>query len=492
MNNKLGDAMALIMPILGVVITIFADIEDQITKWVLLTILLAFMLAYSIASTLKGNKNISNTQVLDKSRRYTKYLIKLVKTNARVLAKDFNLTELAETKKKIFEVTKKINRSYSDSREAELNKLIDEKNALLDRYYDQSHGYADAELLETNKPTIKMVKLGTFEESQKVFNLIYGTVKDMERILLQLEQHELRIKLGKYVVKYSTDIDKTIHAYVDYLGWTYVLLGENKKGFQAIQNGLHLIDYKINVSKAGHQKYCELKKAGEEIPQLVAKQHEDYCEYVLQKARALRHLGTTYYTYRSFKDNFVKDNFKKEEIGKKSPWNFENTVNPYVKYKLKEGLDLLQEESVIEYFNETIEKRKTYSKMVFGIKYNDLLYDYYVAVYKNIQSIETYVQIRNQLNVLIEEIDKSEFDDNHRLIKILTLKNQLKHKIYNQQDESGMKIEGAEEWDKLLAKDLKTIEKVLNQNIYFDEAMEVYVCQKIRKLYTDIEKVFDK
>ena len=151
----------------------------------------------------------------------------------------------------------------------------------------------------------------------------------------------------------------------------------------------------------------------------------------------------------------------------------------------------MEEESIIEYFSETLKKRETYSKMVFGIKYNDLLYDYYVALYKNDQSIETYVHINNQLNALIEEIDKSEFKDNHRLIKILTLKNQLKHKIYNQQDDNGVKIEGADEWDKLLAKDLKTIESVLNQNIYFDEAMEVYVCQKVRKLYTDIEKVFE-
>ena len=336
-----------------------------------------------------------------------------------------------------------------------------------------------------------MLKLATYEESQKVFNLIYGTVKDMERILLQLEQHELRVKLGEYVVKYSTDIDKTIHAYVDYLGWTYVLLDKNKKGFQAIQNGLHLIDYKINVSKAGHERYCELKKLGEEIPAIILKEHVDYCEYTLQKARALRHLGTTYYTYRSFKENFVKETFKKEELHKKGVWNFDNTVNPYVKYKLAEGLALLQEESVIEYFSETIEKRKTYSKMVFGIKYNDLLYDYYVAIYKNIQSVETYIRINEQLTLLDEEIKQSGFDDNHRLIKILTLKNQLKHKIYNQQDEAGVKVENSEEMDKLLANDLKTIETVLNKNIYFDEAMEVYVCQKIRKLYTDIEKVFD-
>ena len=491
MNNKLSDAIALILPVLGVIITVFADIEDQTTRWVLLGVMLALAIGYVLFTALKKNKNLSNTQVIDKSRRYTKHLMKLVKTNAKVMAKDFNKTELAETKKKVAVVTKKINRAYSTNRRQQIDNLIAQKDALMDKYYDQSHGYADAQLLDVNKPVKNMVALANFEESQKVFNLIYGTVKDMERILLQLEQHELRVKLGKYVVKYSTDIDKTIHAYVDYLGWTYVLLDKNSKGFRAIQNGIHLIDYKINTSKAGHEKYCELKAAGQEIPEVIAKQHVDYCEYTLQKARALRHLGTTYYTYRSFKDTFVKNSFTKEKIGSKSPWNFENTVNPYVKYKLAEGLALMEEPSVIEYFSEDAKKRETYSKMVFGLKYNDLLYDYYVALYKNDQSIETYVHINNQLNALIEEIDKSEFSDNHRLIKILTLKNQLKHKIYNQQDESGVNIEGADEWDKLLAQDLKTIESVLNKNIYFDEAMEVYVCQKVRKLYTDIEKVFE-
>ena len=305
MNNKLTDAITIIMPLLTVIISIFADVDGP-TKWILLSIVLAFVVGYIIYTTLKGNKNLSNTQVIDKSRRYTKHLMKLVKTNAKVLEKDFNLTELAETKKQIDIVTKKINRTYSNNKRDELQALLDQKDKLLDSYYAQSHGYADVHLLNTHKPVNKMLKLANFEESQKVFNLIYDTVKDMERILLQLEQHELRIKLGKFIVKYSTDIDKTIHAYVDYLGWTYVLLDKNAKGFEAIQCGLHLIDYKINTSKAGHEKYCELKKAGEPIPEVIQKQHVDYCEYTLQKARALRHLGTTYYTYRSFKDNFVK------------------------------------------------------------------------------------------------------------------------------------------------------------------------------------------
>ena len=163
MNNRFSELVALIMPVLGIVITIFADIEDTLTKGILIAILVLLAIAFAFISAFKGNKNISNTQVLDKSRRYTKHLVKIVKTNARVLAKDFNLTELAETKKKINVVTKKINRSYANHRQIELDKLIKEKNALLDKYYDQSHGYADAELLEVNKPIKKMVALANFE-----------------------------------------------------------------------------------------------------------------------------------------------------------------------------------------------------------------------------------------------------------------------------------------------------------------------------------------
>ena len=133
MNNKLTDAITIIMPLLGVIISIFADV-DGTARWVLIGILLAFVVGYIIYTTLKGNKNLSNTQVIDKSRRYTKHLMKLVKTNAKVMAKDFNLTELAETKKKIGVVTKKINRSYASNRREQLDKLIAEKGTYYKLY----------------------------------------------------------------------------------------------------------------------------------------------------------------------------------------------------------------------------------------------------------------------------------------------------------------------------------------------------------------------
>lgn len=491
MNNKLNDLLALVMPILTLVVTVFAENIDPVIRYTLLGAMLVFIVAYFVYIHFQRNNNLSNTKVIFKSKKYTKYLKHLVKTNAKVLDKAYNRTELAETKRKIDVLSKKIRRSYHNKDRENFEKYLDQKRKLLDSYYDKSREYVDSDVLKAMaKATSKPIQNADYLQSKQIFDKIYDTIKSMERILLQLEQHALRIKLGKYVVKYSTDIEKTIHAYVDYLGWTYILLGKNSKGFEAIQNGLHLIDYKINSNKAGHDKYVELKEKGEPIPAVVKKQHEEYCEYTLQKARALRHIGTTYYTYRSYKDNFIKENYNKEELNKKSKWNFKNTLNPYIKCKMAEGLALMDEPSVIEYFSETPKRQETYSKMVSGLKYNDLLYDYYVALYRRDHTIETYVGINNKLNELIEEIDRSPFSDDHRLIKILTLKNQLNHKIYNQQDEAGVKYESRDTLSNLLAKDLKTIESVLNKNIYFDEAMEVYVCQKVRKLYSDIDEIF--
>ena len=47
-------------------------------------------------------------------------------------------------------------------------------------------------------------------------------------------------------------------------------------------------------------------------------------------------------------------------------------------------------------------------------------------------------------------------------------------------------------WWKEYKRDLFEIEKILNKNIYFDEAMEVYIYQKIQGLYYNVEKVFEK
>ena len=490
MSNKLQEWMPLIIAALTPVLSFLIEGQDKTYKYIVIGIMLAIVIALFIWNKTHISKNLSNTAVIDKSRKYTKYLKKIVKANQKTLKKDFNKSELAEMRKNINIVSKKITGCYKCENNEKLEKLLEQKDALVSKYYDQSREYVSSEMIDASKNVSDMVKLADKNQSREIFDMVYDTVHDLERILLQLEQHDLRIKFGKYIVKYSTNIDKTIHAYVDYIGWTNVLLGKNDKGFVAIQNGLDLIDYKIKMTKDGHKKYVELKAKGEEIPAMIEKQHEEYCENTLQKARALRHFGTTYYTYRSYNDSFVKGKVKKQQA-----WNYNNTVNPFVKTKLAEAIKLMNEESVKEYFFESPKKKENYYKMVYGLRYNDLLYDYYVALFKNDESIETFINLNQELDALKEEVDNCGFGDNHRLIKILTLKNQLKHKIISKttlSTASKVEKEMAKKYDAQLAEDLKTIEKVLNKNIYFDEAMEVYVCQKIRKLYSDIEKMFEE
>lgn len=491
MSSKLQEWMPMIIAVLTPVLTFVVEGQNIVYKYIVIGILAVFAIALFIYNRARVSKNLSNTSVIDKSRKYTKFLKKIVKANKKSLKKYYNKNELAEMRNKIDVVTKKIKGSYKDNKKEEVQKLITEKDKLLDKYYSKSDEYVSTEMIDASKSVLKIAKIGNYEESKKIFDLLYDTIRDIERILLQLEQHDLRIKLGKFIVKYSTDIDKTIRAYVDYIGWSNVLLGNNAKGFSAIQEGLNLIDYKLKTAYDGFIKYYELKDKGYDsmIPSKVVQAREDYCKYALQKARALRHFGTTYYTYRSHNDNFVK-----KIVNSHSDWSYNTNVNPFVKEQLNEALNLMEDSRIKKYFEQNKDCRKEYDKMVFGLKYNDILYDFYEALNKNDNSVETFEELNNKLDKLEKQISICGFEDNHRLIKILTLKNQLKHKIItNSSFDNGIdeKKKYIDLWHKSLSTDLKTIENVLNKNIYFDEAMEVYVCQKIKKLYYDIENIFE-
>lgn len=100
--------------------------------------------------------------------------------------------------------------------------------------------------------------------------------------MLQLEQHHIRIRLGRYVAKYTNNEIQQIKAYTDLIGWTYILLGDNRRGHEAISTAINIINNRIGASG--------------EIPDGMTM--ERYYDYLFLKVRALRHLGTTYYTYK--------------------------------------------------------------------------------------------------------------------------------------------------------------------------------------------------
>lgn len=424
-----------------VLLAMFKNDTNYIVIYPIIGVILIIVLINIILSKTKSNKNLSNTAVVAKTKKYTQYLWKLVKANKKQMEKEVNISELKRLQKK----NKRVLDYFENKVVKDQKKIINldkQKQELIQNFVKKNDKYVTSEMIKVNKPYASVVKGSNQEQTIQVYNVIYDTIHDLERILLQLEQHALRIKLGKYVVKCSNNIDETVHAYVDLIGWTHILLGDNKKGFASIQCGIDLINYKLNS---------------------LEKNTPEYYKYVLLKARALRHLGTTYYTYRSKKDKFVKE-------------------------KLLEAIALISEKDVIEYYNSTPALKETYGKMMFGLKYNVLLYDYYVALENKDEIGEKIEIISKGVEELRKEVDNSSFDDNHRMVKVLTLQNQIeKNKILQSKT---LVDDREEEWSVQLNKDLHSIEKVLNKNIYFDEAMEVYICQKVDELYSNVEKVF--
>lgn len=441
MEEKKINWLNIISLSITVLLAMFKNDTNYIVIYPIIGVILIIVLINIILAKTKSNKNLSNTAVVVKTKKYTQYLWKLVKANKKQMQKEVNISELRRLQKKNKRVL-----DYFENKVVKDNKKIinldKEKQNLIENFVKKNDKYVTSEMIKINKPYSKIVKGSNQEQTIQVYNVIYATIHDLERILLQLEQHSLRIKLGKYVVKCSNNIDETVHAYVDLIGWTHILLGDNKKGFASIQCGIDLINYKLNS---------------------LEKNTPEYFKYILLKARALRHLGTTYYTYRSKKDKFVKE-------------------------KLLEAIALISEKEVVDYYNSTPALKETYGKMMFGLKYNVLLYDYYVALENKDEIGEKIEIISKGVEELRKEVDDSSFDDNHRMVKVLTLQNQIeKNKILQSKT---LEDDKSEEWALQLNKDLHSIEKVLNKNIYFDEAMEVYICQKVDALYTNVEKVF--
>lgn len=66
--------------------------------------------------------------------------------------------------------------------------------------------------------------------------------------MLQLEQHHIRIRLGRYVAKYTNNEIQQIKAYTDLIGWTYILLGDNRRGHEAISTAINIINNRIGAS----------------------------------------------------------------------------------------------------------------------------------------------------------------------------------------------------------------------------------------------------
>lgn len=429
---------SIISTIVTIVLTIFKNETNKFVVIPIIVLLVIIIIVSLIVSKTKANKNLTNTAVISKSKKYTKMLDVLIKENAKVLKKyngSRGFKRLEKTNKLVLSKVQGIKKPNDI--------LLDELRIKFAKDLDDY--YTKKEVKDRYEAIRKQIPYCTEEQAYKVHKIVYKNIKDLRRILLQLEQHELRIKLGNYVVKYSFDIMEQINSYIDDIGWTHFLLGDNKRGAEAVGMAINLIDYKIN----------NLKMRG-----ISEREKPEYYNLLMLKSRALRHLGTTYYTYK--------------------------TEGIKVGEHLNKALEICSDKDFKDYYlNTSKQTKKTYYSMVQGLEYNQMLFNFYQHLKNKDLSDEGFKKMYHRVDELIDELmelKKEDLYDKHRLVKLLTFRSQIYNEIVDP--------EFRQSHEDTIEHDLSTIESVLNGNIYFDEALEAYLYQKVEKVYDDVNEVF--
>lgn len=439
----------------------------QIVGTVIIAIAIAAYGIYLLVENQRATRGVGSNVVIIKTKRYMKHLDILIKTsdhNLKKIIKVGMIKKLENDNKKILKTSFKEEQKEEDKTENKRLMLLREKfKKKYCHHINNIKGIRDGKFV-----CEELTKQEELKSALKVSPIIIKTIWEMNRIFLQLDQYHLRLKAGQYVAKYASCPYDRAKAYIDLLGWTYILKGYNKKGYHAITAGIEMIDielsaYENKTSLLSEKAYYKLK---------------------LLKVRALRHLGTTYYTYRT-KEGFAEKNLQKALMLLKDPQLLEFYVNnkkdddTCIKSKLENQLC----------FAETYQHEDNYKSMKLGIE-NNL---YIAEFYRVVDQMKTYhcctdslQNIYNKIDVLINELrsDGGKGNDNHRMIKMLALKSQIiqTSKFYTEQPIN----------DANFKKDLREIEKILDRNIYFDEAIEVYVNLKIQTLYDDVKEILEK
>ncbi len=443
MNKLKSSEIISICSILASILIVAIKDETPLTAQIIILSLFSVLLVgyatFLIIKTIKNNRGVSSAAIIANAKKYTNRLVKLSNANARQLKKFdfFNGQKKIERQNNIIANKCRGNIGLkSDSAQ----KLKDNLDTLIKQYTaKKSANYGDLNALISYNKMAKVMSESTLEKNYRICRNIIKRIFDMNRILLLVEQHQNRIKLGKYVAYFTNNEEEQIKAYLDLIGWSYILIGDNKRGFNAILTAIHLIESRIGEEYDGT------------IPKTVDKNL--YYHYLFLKVRAYRHLGSTYYTYKNIDALF------------------------YCQKALK-ILDTIG-------FKEGLNDDAKFESMRCGVLNNLYLSYFYKFVRDSRRGKGDIQSLKDTLDNVKKDIDSiycaNNSNDQHRLIKLLTLKCQL---------EKALDISGAKKLDlKEFDANMSSIEKVLNKSIYFDDAMEVYTNQKIQLLFEEIKDI---
>lgn len=438
-----GEIISIISIMVSIVVVAIKNETSELVKWIIFSLLFAALVVYCTLVLLKHlriKRGISSTILISKTKKYTMKIVKLAEASEKQLKQFAFLKGLKGVEKHNKMLLKKCR---GDMRQLIKNERysqhVAELHDKISRYFLQkSASYADLEAVKAYSSTLRTMESAPAEKAYKIAQAIIDEIFSINRVLLQLEQHHIRIRLGKYVAKYTNSEILQIRAYTDLIGWTYILLGNNSKGHEAIGTAISIIDNRIGDSG--------------KIPDGMSM--DKFYEYLFLKVRALRHLGTTYYTYKNI-DSYSY---------------------------LEQAMEILNKYD----FERNFRDKAALENMRFGILNNMYLSMFYKFVEKDDKDKRGLEDIKNMLidvEKSIAELNSlpSDKQDKHRFVKLTALKCQLTKAL----DVCGLKKLDVE----AVERDMERVENILNKNIYFDDAIEVYINQKVQLLYEKVNVI---
>ncbi len=416
----------LVLSILGITQT--DDIYLIVILYVVFVVVLAYII-YFVTSKIKENRkfkqSMSTNYVLKNIKRHSDSLLKFAKANEKKLIKNTSYNEFVKNRLEENELIKKFSKDIDNRKKKAIQSKLD---IVSKRYSDKS--------------TIELIRKLSSEQDFKVAQLISKTFISMERLLLNAEQFETRIKFGHYISKYSFSSSERQRALLDFLGWTNMMIGEVKKGESYIFEGI--------------------KRAEEDLKYVI--NEKDKAIFIYNICRGYRHLGSARLTV------------------EKNP---EQSIE-YLKLASKH-FDLLNYDS----------KNEAYDEMFYGIKYGflDAHYHAFVNREKSLKNSENdyehFLEVFKEFDALIA-ITK-DFQNKHRYAKSLVLRTkyiELFHDQYHKFKKIDVGLLNETTLKTMINEDLEVLQILFKNNIFLDEATEEYMEQKVKYLkYQLIETI---
>ena len=413
--------------IIGIIMLIIMPIVSATQPWPIIIIVgIVLFIAYGLNFLYEKriiSQSMSNSSVFKASKKHCKTLYKF----AKVSSKEFS--KLPKVKKYIRE---------KNSEKEILNRIIKNKskNNIIARHRLKklNKSYESLKTKFDNKSALQIVKNLSVEKEQKICDFLSVEFNKLDRVLLNAEQYNLRIKFGEFLKFFGNTMEVRMKASIDNISWTYAMMGLDKK----LRNEL---DFAINSI----EEYLKDKNVEEKENQIL----------LLLLCKAYRHFGSA-----------------KTIV----------TRNPDLAIdKLRIGMNKL-----VDY---TIDLEKKESMRV-GFEYG-ILYATYIKVEKDIRVNSNIKIIYDSIERIDQLIHDTEgFINKHRHVKFHLLRNAYNELLVNHQV-----YENNHGRCKLLERlscGIETVNQIFDNNIFTDEAIEIMLSQQIFLMKHKLINLFDE